>query len=93
MTIYEFSLRQEVLLEMGASVLGDIFRYILKNDINSDTDPVEILYGLVHNAKQDILISKTIEELDKIEGQFILARSFIAAVEKSQSDKPSQETD
>ena len=54
MSRYEFSLLQEVLLEKGAGVLGDLSRYKRQNRIEERTHPVAILYSLVWNAKQDI---------------------------------------
>ena len=64
MSRYEFSLLQEVLLEKGAGVLGDLSRYKRQNRIEERTHPVAILYSLVWNAKQDILSAKSKEELD-----------------------------
>ena len=75
---YEFSLRQEVLLEKGASVLGDLFRFKRQHGITDQADPISVLYGLVWSAKQEILISETETELEQIEGQFNLANRFIA---------------
>lgn len=83
MSKYEFSLRQEVLLEKGASVLGDLFRFKRRYGITDQTDPISVLYGLIWSAKQDILISKTESELEQIEGQFDLASRFITKIERS----------
>ena len=83
MSKYEFSLRQEVLLEKGASVLGDLFRFKRRHGITDQTDPISVLYGLIWSAKQDILISKTESELEQIEGQFDLASRFITKIERS----------
>lgn len=82
MSGYEFSLRQEVLLEKGASVLGDLFR--LKRETEQEQDqrrPLSVMYGLVWSAKQDILTAKTETELAQIEGQFDLANRFLAGIE------------
>ena len=81
MSRYEFSLLQEVLLEKGAGVLGDLSRYKRQNGITERTHPVAILYSLVWNAKQDILSAKSKEELDRIEGQFNLANQFLFKAE------------
>lgn len=87
MSKYDFSLRQEVLMEVGASILGDLFRYGEEKNINDDTDPVSILYNLIWNAKQDIILSKTEAELEleQIEGQFHLARNFLSGLETAQA--------
>lgn len=69
---------QEVLLEKGAGVLGNLSRYKRQNGIAERTRPVAILYSLVWNAKQDILSAKSKEELDRIEGQFNLANQFLS---------------
>ena len=80
MSGYEFSLRQEVLLEKGASVLGDLFR--LKRETEQDRHhPLSVMYGLVWSAKQDILTAKTETELAQIEGQFDLANRFLVGIE------------
>ena len=84
MSRYEFSLRQEVLMEVGASILGDLFRYSEEKNINDDSDPVSILYKLIWNVKQDIILSKTDAELEQIEGQFHLARDFLSGLETAQ---------
>ena len=81
MSKYEFSLRQEVLMEVGASILGDLFRYSEENEIENDADPVNILYNLIRTAKQNIILSKTEEELEQIEGQFCLAGNFLSGKE------------
>ena len=78
---YEFSLRQEVLLEKGAAVLGDLFQYKRQKQIVEETHPVSVMYSLVWAAKQDILTAKTEAALEQIEGQFNLANRFLAGVE------------
>lgn len=80
MSGYEFSLRQEVLLEKGASVLGDLFRFERETG-QEQRRPVSIMYGLVWNAKQNILTAKTETELAQIEGQFDLANRFLSGIE------------
>ena len=72
-------------MEVGASILGDLFRYSEEKQIESDADPVSILYNLIWNAKQDIIISKTEEELEQIEGQFSLARNILSGLETAQA--------
>ena len=81
MSRYEFSLRQEVLLEKGAAILGDIFRYKRENQITDHTHPIAVMYSLVWAAKQDILTAETEAALEQIEGQFDLANRFLAGVE------------
>ena len=81
MSRYEFSLRQEVLLEKGAAVLGDLFQYKRQQQIEADTHPISVMYSLVWAAKQDILTAKTEAALEQIEGQFDLANRFLAGVE------------
>lgn len=85
MSRYEFSLRQEVLLEKGASVLGDLFRYKCENGVQESEHPISIMYSLVWAAKQDILLAKSEAELEQIEGRFDLARRFLNGVEAGAS--------
>ena len=72
-------------MEVGASILGDLFRYSEENKIENDADPVNILYYLIGSAKQDIVLSQTEEELEQIEGQFCLARNFLSGLERAQA--------
>ena len=83
MSNYEFSLRQELLLEKGADILGSLFHFARNNHISpSDKkDPVNVVYGLVWNAKSSILGADTEAELDRIETQFDFARKFYAGIE------------
>ena len=70
MSHYEFSLRQEVLLEKGAGILGDIFHYEQQNQIQDEMHPISVMYSLVWNAKQDILLARSEADLERIRGQF-----------------------
>lgn len=81
MSQYEFSLRQEVLLEKGAAVLGDLFQYKRQQQIAEETHPIAVMYSLVWAAKQDILTAKTEAALEQIEGQFNLADRFLTGIE------------
>ena len=83
MSQYDFSLRQEVLLEKGAAVLGDLFQYQRKNHIDSPQDPVSVMFSLIWNAKQDILLADSEADLNEIEGQFNLANQFLINLEAS----------
>ena len=83
-TTREFSFRQELLLEKGAAVIGDCMRYESKMNIKDEKNPVCILHDFVWKAKQNILASTTSEELDKIEGKFILADQMMKTLEQEQ---------
>ena len=80
MSRYEFSLLQEVLMEKGAGVLGDLYRYEWANGISATEDlthPVVVVHDLVWSAKRDILSAQTEEELAKIEAEFDFRRSIL----------------
>ena len=79
MSRYEFSLRQEVLMEKGASVLGSLYHY--ERGQNRQSHPVKVMYDLVWSAKQNILLATSEKELDRIEGQFELAGQFLSGIE------------
>ncbi len=81
MSQYEFSLRQEVLLEKGAAVLGDLFQYKRQKQISEELHPIAVMYNLVWEAKQDVLTAKTEAALEQIEGQFNLAGRFLEGIE------------
>lgn len=84
MSLYEFSLRQEILMEKGAAVLGDFWRYEWSNNISAvDTlsNPVVVMHDLVWTAKRNILLAKTEDELLQIQSVFGVAESFLAGIE------------
>jgi len=81
MSRYEFSLRQEVLLEKGADVLGDLFRYERSQGTPEGSGPISVLYDLVWAAKQNILLARSESDLSAIEGQFDLAHAFLNRIE------------
>ena len=80
MSHYEFSLRQEVLLEKGAGILGDIFHYEQQNQIQNEMHPISVMYSLVWNAKQDILLARSETDLERIRGQFDMATHFLDGI-------------
>ena len=86
MSNYEFSLRQEVLLEKGADILGSLFHFARNNHISpSDKkDPVNVVYGLVWNAKSSILGADTEAELDR-KRSLILLVSFTLVLRREQN--------
>jgi hypothetical protein len=85
---YEFSLRQEVLLEKGADILGALSRFGRKNHIAlaDANDPINVMYSLVWKAKRNILGAKSEAELDQIESQFDLARRFSTDIEAGDNE-------
>lgn len=86
MSRYEFSLRQEVLLEKGAAVLGDLFQYKQQKQIMEKTHPVAVMYSLIWAAKRAVLAAETEAALEQIEGQFNLADRFLAGMEAGAND-------
>lgn len=82
MNCYEFSLRQEVLLEKGADILGTLSRFGPRNNISpeNESDPINVMYALVWNIKRGILGTQTDSELDQIETLFDFARRFTAGI-------------
>lgn len=77
MSKYEFSLQQEVLLEKGVAVLGDLFRYELVNGISMQKDPITVMHHLVWSAKEAVLRTKSETDLVQIEAQFDFANRFL----------------
>lgn len=86
MSHYEFSLRQEVLLEKGAGILGDIFHYEQQNQIQDEMHPISVMYSLVWNAKQDILLARSEADLERIRGQFDMATHFLDGIGANTND-------
>ena len=78
MSAYEFSLLQEVLMEKGATVLGDLFRFRNDNNICDRKDPTAAMYSVVWNAKRDILSAKSEEDLRRIDTKFDMANAILS---------------
>lgn len=70
-------------LKRGPTFSGHFSHFARNNHISpSDKkDPVNVVYGLVWNAKSSILGADTEAELDRIETQFDFARKFYAGIE------------
>lgn len=75
---YLFSIRQEILIDKGAAILAGFFHYARDYNIplEDKQNPINIMYGLVWDAKHNILLASTENDLDKIEAQFDFARRF-----------------
>lgn len=75
---YQFSLRQEILLDKGSDILAGFFHYARDYNIplEDKQNPINVMYSLVRDAKSNILGSNTNAELDKIEAQFDFAHRF-----------------
>lgn len=65
-------------MEKGAGVLGDIYRYESMYHISDPDNPISKMYSRIWKAKRDILLAKTEEELNRIEGQFDLAAGLLS---------------
>ena len=76
MNDYELTLRKEVMTEKAAGILGDLFRYAQENQIEDNTNPVNIMFSLLWNAKEDIISATSGVELDRIDGKLDIALSF-----------------
>ncbi len=81
MSPYELSQRQEILMEKGAGILGDLIRYCKDHQIEDEAHPVNVMYKLTWKAKQSIIHAKTEAELDQIVGQFNMASDFANDIE------------
>lgn len=75
---YQFSLRQEILLDKGAAILAGFFHYAMDNNIplEDKQNPINVMYSLVRDAKHNILLASTETDLYKIEVQFDFAHRF-----------------
>lgn len=80
--IYDFTLKQEVLMEKGADVQGELFRFQRNAPSAALNKSAGILYELVGIAKHDILTAKSESDLSRIEGKFDLARSYAAELKE-----------
>lgn len=81
---YFITLEKEVMSETAASIEAAIIKYEIKNGIDDDNDPIEILHKIVHNLK-DSLIRKeyTMDELKLIQAKFEFVRDYIQEVKKA----------
>lgn len=82
---YQFAVKQEVLLEKGAGILGEIFRFEKENGCIELNHVTSKLYSRVWRAKRDILVANTGEELNRIDGQFDLAVGLLSDLESTRT--------
>ena len=80
MSAYEIAFEGEILMEKGAEISADLFRY---SQTVSDTDNrnlVLALKRLIWAAKQQILAAESEMDLARIEAKFDLARDILTMV-------------
>ena len=82
MTLYELAFEGEILMEKGADVMGDLFRYSKSLPAGEDRTVLTVLSDLVWGAKRDVLMAKTEKELAMIEGKFDLVRDCLQKLEE-----------
>lgn len=82
MSRYELCLQKEEMSEQAADIIGDIMRYIRRDDIDikDDSNPIIILFQQVYKAKEDILPARDEKELDKISGKIEMAKEFMQCI-------------
>ena len=82
---YNFYLEQEVLSEFTAEILAEFSRYFMKNNISIDDirNPVVILNNKLCELKATFYTDKvnSMEDLKRIENNFIFARSILKDIE------------
>lgn len=77
-SLYSFTLEQEILDEIGASVLASFYRYMNKHNISIEKkDLIAVMSLNIANSKHGIMKCKTMEELSFIRGQFKLAENCL----------------
>ena len=83
MNAYELTLRKEVMLEKAAGILGELFRFQQSTSDTGTSRAAQILFDLVGDAKNGILLANDAAALDAIEGKFDLSKRFVSELEKS----------
>ena len=58
MSAYEFSLLQEVLMEKGSAVLGDLFRFRNDNNVCDRKDPTAAMYSVAKFDMANAILSE-----------------------------------
>ena len=79
MNTYEITLTREVLREKSAGILADYDRYIEKNDINDEKNPVFIIVKNIENIYREIFKPKykNMKNLNEANGKLDLAKEIL----------------
>lgn len=81
MSAYEIAFKGEILMEKGAEVSADLYRFTQGNPDGENGDGVAVaLRRLIWAAKQQILAAETEMDLVRIEAKFDLARDILKLV-------------
>jgi len=85
--VYDITLKKEVLFEVGADVYAQLRNYERKHGYpeNTTDNPVFAIKKEVVQAQYNILSLQTLEELDRIRGQFDSARSCLQELERTRN--------
>lgn len=73
---YELALRQEILMERGADLLAELMPHTKTNRLYFASS-VETLFSQVWEAKENILLATTADELTAIEDTFNLVSNIL----------------
>lgn len=83
-TLYEISLKKEIMREAYAGLMADFLAYFRKNNIDARKDvshPLVLLFRKGQESYLRIMGVDTMSEMEEIEGQFKLLSSFMKDLE------------
>ncbi len=83
-TLYEISLKKEIMREAYAGLMADFLAYFRKNNIDARKDvshPLVLLFRKVQESYLRIMGVEKMSEMEEIEGQFKLLSSFMKELE------------
>ncbi len=83
-TLYEISLKKEIMREAYAGLMADFLAYFRKNNIDvrqEKSHPLVLLFGKVQESYLRIMGVSQMSEMEEIEGQFKLVSSFMRELE------------
>lgn|GEM_PF-3179318 len=78
---YHFTLKQEVLKEWAAGILGQVRRYNRSQDISDESHPLTILRQQIARIQnKEIFQAKSMEQLNAIEGELEGLKKYFEAI-------------
>ena len=83
-TLYEISLKKEIMREAYAGLMADFLAYFRKNNIDVRKDvshPLVLLFRKVQESYLRIMGIEQMAEMKEIEGQFKMISSFMKELE------------
>lgn len=87
---YDYYFRMEIMMECAASLAADLYHFGNERGVDHDDkrDPLNVMFDLVWQTQQDILLAKNPKDLDILDAKFAVMKEFAKGIGALDWKKP-----